>query len=116
MTAQENTAPVTDADKAVALAEQFNMDASDIAAAYKSKPESLTAHFNSMSNAKEKRGWYLGWTIFWGVVFAPVAAYPAWKLGSKTYALFNIDKSVRSEVEHYKATTRNNTGPTPPAF
>lgn len=90
---------------AVALAEQFQMDAGDIAGAYKSKPESLSAHFNSMSAARENRGWYLGWTIFWALAFVPVAAYPAWKLGEKYYTLHNINKSLRSEVEHYKRNT-----------
>ena len=87
---------------ATALAEQFNMDAADIAGAYKNKPESLTAHFNAMNKARADRGWYVGWAIFWGLAFAPVAAYPAWKLGEKYLALHNISKSVRSEVEHYK--------------
>ena len=96
---------------AIAIAEQFNIDAADISGAYKNKPESLTAHFNAMSKAKADRGWYVGWTIFWGLVFAPIAAYPAWKLGEKYLALHNINKSVRSEVEHYKTAPPANPAP-----
>lgn len=95
---------------AVAIAEQFNMDAVDIAGAYKNKPESLSAHFNAMSRAKENRGWYVGWSIFWGLVFAPVAAYPVWKLSEKYLTLHKIQKTVRDEVAYYK-----NHGPANPA-
>lgn len=96
--------------QAAAIAEQYNIDAADLRNAYKHKPESLSAHFNAMSKAKEDRGWYVGWSIFWGIFFAPVAVYPAWKLGEKYLALHNIGKSVRSEVEFYKKS-----GPTNPA-
>ena len=98
-------------EQAAAIAEQFNIDAADLRGAYKNKPESLSAHFNAMSKAKENRGWYIGWSIFWGVIFAPIAAYPAWKLGEKYLALHNIGKSVRSEVEFYKKSGPANPAP-----
>lgn len=101
---------VDDKYRATKLAEQFQLDASDIAGAYRNKPESLSAHFNAVSDAKKDRGWYMGWTIFWGLMFFPVAVYPAWKLAEKYRTLHNVKTSVRDEVEFFRRTP-----PTPPA-
>lgn len=88
--------------EAMALAEQFNLDAADLNNAYKNKPESLSAHYNAASTAKQDRGWYVGWSIVWGVLFFPVAAYPLWRLYQKQSALYAIDKTLRSEIEFSK--------------
>ena len=90
-------------ERAIKLAEQFKMDAHDIEEAYKSKPTSLQAHFNTVSKAKEDRGWYVGWGIFWGLACFPVAAYPAWKLYDKYSSLNAVEKTVRDEVQTHKA-------------
>ena len=90
--------------QAIELAQQFKMDAHDIQEAYKSKPESLVAHFNAVSEAKEDRGWYIGLGIFWGLVCFPVAFYPAWKLAEKYTSLNSVEKTLRDEVQTHKVT------------
>ena len=86
------------------IAQQFKMDAHDIAEAYKAKPESLRAHFNAMSEAKEDRGYYLGWGVFWSVLFLPVAAYPVWRLAGKYMDLNSVEETVRDEVRLHRET------------
>ena len=96
-------------NKAIALAEAFKMQADDIADAYRGKPDSLTAHFNSVNKSLEKRDWYLGWTIGCVAVGAvttgilvPLAFYPGYKLYEKHRDANQVEKAVRSEVEAFK--------------
>lgn len=89
--------------KVIALAQEFKMDADDIKQAYQAKPDSLTAYFNATNEAKEDRGWYVGWAIFWGLAALPVAAYPIYKLAGKYMDLQAVEKSLRSEVDLFKS-------------
>jgi hypothetical protein len=98
-------------EKAIALAQEFKMDARDIVDAYKGKPESLTAHFNSVREAREDMGEYVGWSIFWGVVAFPVAVYPVWKLAEKYRALHGVEETVRDEIINFKANKMPSFGP-----
>lgn len=89
-------------EKAITLAQEFHMDAKDIQDTYKDKPASLAAHFNAVSEAKEKKGWYVGWTIFWALAAAPVALYPIYKLAEKYKSLSDVKDTVRQEVQNFK--------------
>jgi len=90
------------------MAAAFSMDADDIKEAYKDKPDSLTAHFDTVAQAKENQIWYAGWGILWAVVALPVALYPAYRLWQIRNTLGSIEKTVRGKVEN---TQRAQDGP-----
>ena len=100
---------------AVGIAQQFKMDAHDIRDAYEAKPESLRAHFNVVSEAREDRGWYVGLGIFWTLACFPVVAYPVWKLAEKYLDLNAVRETVREEVRIHKETGGKCCAPRPEA-
>jgi len=84
------------------VAAAFAMDSDDVRDAYRDKPDSLATHFDTVSQAKKKQPWYIGWGIFWTFVVFPAALYPAYKLCQISDTLDNVEKTIRSKVENTK--------------
>ncbi len=89
-------------EAAQGVARQYSLDVVDLKDAYESKPESLSVLFESMSEAKRERNEYVGWSVFWAIVFWPVAGYTGYKAYENHMIVNDVKEQVKSEVESHK--------------
>jgi hypothetical protein len=115
MTQQANPQNPMDADKlqeqyltqafeqaAVGSSKLFALDLSDIRGAYENKKQSLTTLYNEAADAKGARNRRIGWSIFWGVVFWPVALWTGYKAIESHGDFKNIKNEVTREVDFFR--------------
>ena len=90
---------------AIGASRIFALSLNDIQGAYENKKQSLTTIYNEASEAKSARGSWIGWSVFWGIVFWPVAVYTGYKAYESHTDFSNIKGEVSREVEAYRAKT-----------
>jgi hypothetical protein len=83
---------------AVAVASQFSIDLDSIKKAYADKPESLSAAFNTMSEAKSDRNRWIGWSVAWLIFVPPIMLYTGWKAYEANEKLSGVKNMVNNEV------------------
>jgi hypothetical protein len=107
--ANKNTVS-NDNDKAVAAFERaavgatklFALDLSDIRGAYEGKKQSLTTLFNEAADVKSDRNRMIGWSVFWGIVFWPVALWTGYKAVEHHNDFKNLKGEVTREVDFFR--------------
>jgi hypothetical protein len=92
-------------NNAVAVASQFSIDLDSVRSTYASKPESLSAAFNSMSEAKSDRNSWIGWSVAWLIFVPPIMLYTGWKALEAHDKLNGVKHMINNEVQ--------NKGPSP---
>ena len=88
---------------AVGASKLFALALSDLRGAYENKKESLTTLFNEASNVKSDRNRMIGWSVFWGVVFWPVALWTGYKAVEHHNDFKNLKGEVTREVDVFRA-------------
>jgi hypothetical protein len=83
---------------AAALSTQFGMSVNELMDTYKDSQDSLSQVYNNMSTAKSDRTSWVGWSVFWGVIFWPVALYTGYQAYQSHEELSNIETMLKSDI------------------
>jgi hypothetical protein len=85
------------------VSRQFALNYDDVRAAYAGRKQSLTVAFKEVSEARKDRNSYVGWSVFWGIFFWPVALYTGYKAYDAFSKLSALKQQVKGTVDSYKA-------------
>lgn len=85
------------------VSRMFSLNLDDVRDAYTAKKESLTLLFNSAKEDRSDRNSYIGWSVFWGVFFWPVAVYTGYKAYDAHSRLMDAKDNIREEISIFKA-------------
>lgn len=81
----------------------FSLNLDDVRDAYATKKESLTLLFNNANKDRSDRNSYIGWSVFWGILFWPVALYTGYKAYDAHTRLTDAKDNIREEISIFKA-------------
>lgn len=83
------------------LADKYSLDIEDLKVAYEEKPESLVSHFNAASAANSRRNRLIGWSVFWLIVFPPVAIYTGIVAYMEHQKVDKVSKRLENHVRKF---------------